>query len=287
MSLLSINLQAFVAVYEKSSVSAAADKLGVGQTAITQRIKSLERELGITLFTRSRKGMALTIEGQSLLKYCLRSSELEGETFAELNKGGIENDIELTIAGPTSFISGRAVHQCAEIYKKWPKLNIRFMINDQENRIDLIKQGLADIVVLYPHQVPLELDSKMIKPDEYILVGHPSWKDRDLKDILEKERIFAFHPEDQTSLNYLKSFDLLKFLKRPRLFVNENLALSSLLCYGVGFGILSKEIAKPFLEDQSLIKLNQGRTIKDPLALAWYPRVEMPIYLKEIVRSIK
>lgn len=287
MSLLNANLQAFLAIYQTSTVTGAADQLGIGQTAITQRIRSLETELGVTLFTRSRKGMTLTAEGNSLLKYCLRAQELEGETYSELKGSGIQTEVEIKIAGPTSFISGRVVTQCLEIYKKWPKLNLQFIIDDRENRIDLIKQGLADIVVLYPHQVPLELTSKIVKPDEYILLGHPSWKNRDLKEILENERLFAFHPEDQTSLNYLKSFDLLKYLKRPRLFANENLALSTLLRAGVGFGLLSREIAQPFLEEQSLIKLNQGRTMKDPLAIAWYPRNEMPPYLKEIIRLIK
>ncbi|MDZ4661983.1 MAG: LysR family transcriptional regulator [Pseudomonadota bacterium] len=287
MSLLSANLQAFLAVYEKSTVSGATEKLGIGQTAVTQRIRSLENELGVTLFTRSRKGMILTSEGKSLLKYCLRARELEGETIGDLKEGGRKSDIEIRFAGPTSFLSGRAAGQCKEIFKKWPRLNLHFIIDDSENRLDLIKQGLADIVVLHPHQVPLELDSKIIKPDEYLLVGHPEWKGRDLKDILENERLFAFHSEDQTSINYLKVYDFLKYLKRPRLFVNENLALLTFLQQGVGFGLLSREIARPFLEDKTLIKLNQGRTMKDPLALAWYPRSEMPNYFSEIIQSIK
>lgn len=70
--------------------------------------------------------MILTSEGNALLKYCMRCRELEGETYGELKKGGIDNDIELRIAGPTSFISGRAVPQCKTIYQKWPRLNLQF-----------------------------------------------------------------------------------------------------------------------------------------------------------------
>lgn len=287
MSLLNQNLQAFLAIYEKSTVSGAAESLGLGQTAITQRIRSLEQELGITLFTRSRKGMLLTAEGKLLLKYCLRSRELEGETLSELKNAGVKNGIDIRIAGPTSYLSGRAVPQLKSFFQKYPAVNIQFTVDDRPNRIDLIKQGLADIVVLRPHQVPNELDSKIIKPDEYFLVATSKWKQRDLSDILKNERLFAFHAEDDTSLNYLKSYDLLKHLKKPRLFANENLALSNLLQYGVGFGILSKEIAQPYLDSKTLIKLNQGRSLKDPLALAWYPRHEMASYFKEIIAAIK
>ncbi len=287
MMLMSQNLQAFLAIHETSTVTAAAEKLGLGQTAITQRIKALETDLGVSLFLRSRKGMSLTSEGKALLKYCLRTRELEGETLSELTNADKTREIEVRIAGPTSCLSGRVSSQCREILKKWSYLNIHFIIDDQENRLSLIKRGQADLVLLYPHQVPSELDSKVIKPDEYVLLGHPSWKGRELKDILENERLFAFHENDLTSINYLRNFDLLKHLKRSRLYVNENKMLAQLIVDGIGFGILSKEIAEPFLNEGKLIKLNQGKTMKDPLALAWFPRTEMPLYFREIIKSIK
>ena len=231
--------------------------------------------------------MSLTVEGKSLLSYCLRANELEGQTFSQLKNRGSEIEVELRIAGPTSFISGRAVPNCKEILRKWPRLNLQFTVDDRENRLELIKQGLVDIVVLHPHQVPPELDSKLLKPDEYVLLGHPSWKKRDLKEIIQAERMFAFHENDNTSLNYLKAFGLLQFLKRPRLFVNENLALSSLLKYGVGFGLLSKEIAAPALKSGELIDLNPGSTLRDSIALAWYPRASMPSYFKDVIKTLK
>ena len=287
MSLLNANLQAFVAIYENSTVTAAAKQLAIGQTAITQRLRALESELGVNLFIRSRKGMTLTAEGHSLLKYCQRARELEGETLSEFRSGGSQSEVDVTIAGPTSFISGRVVPQCVEIFKKWPKLNLHFIIDDRENRLTLLKQGIADIVALYPHQVSAELTSKIVKPDEYFLLGHPTWKNRELKEIIANERLFAFHADNNTSLNYLKSFILLKYLKRPRLFVNENLALSALLRSGSGFGLLSKEVAEPFLKNKSLITLNEGRTMKDALAIAWYYRKESPKYLADILRLIR
>lgn len=287
MSLLNHNLQAFLAVFENSTISAAAEKLGLGQTGVTQRIRALEKELSVSLFTRTRKGMVLTQEGQSLLKYCLRARELEGATLAELKNSASNNEVDLKIAGPTSCLSGRIVPQTKFVFQKWPKLNLHFIVDDRENRLELIKQGLADIVLLHPHQVPSELDSKMIKADEYLLLGHPSWGKRGLKEILENERLFAFHAKDETSLSYLKQFDLLKYLKRSRLFVNENKALAQLLMEGAGFGLLSKEIATPLLNENKLIGLNGGRSLKDELALAWYPRPEMPVYFKEIIKAIK
>jgi DNA-binding transcriptional LysR family regulator len=170
---------------------------------------------------------------------------------------------------------------------KWPRLNINFVIDDSDDRTSLLKNGLADIVALYPNQVALEFDSKLVKPDEYLLVCHPSWKDRSISEILGEERLFSFHENDPTSLNYLKTYNLLKFLKRPRMFVNENLALTKLLTSGVGCGILIKEIAAPLLKDKMLIALNEGKSMKEPMAFAWYPRQQMLPYFKDVLEALK
>lgn len=287
MSLIGANLEAFLAVYRNKTVLAASKTLGLGQTGVTQRIKALETELGVSLFLRSRKGMALTPDGETLLKHCLLVEESEGKILADLQGRGTTSEVSLKIAGPTSFISGRVISQCASVFKEWPKLNLHFKIDDTEDRTSLLKSGEADIVALYPHQVVPEFDSKLVKPDEYILLGHPSWKGRELREILEQERLFAFHETDNTSLNYLKTFNLLKYLKRPRLYVNENHALGKLLMEGVGFGILLKEIAAPLIQEKKVVVLNDERVMKDPLALAWYPRSQMPPYLKSLLSLIK
>ncbi|MGE0174678.1 MAG: LysR family transcriptional regulator [Oligoflexales bacterium] len=286
MSLLHPNLEAFYAIYLRKTVIAASKDLGISQTGVTQRLRALEREVGASLFTRSRLGMSLTTEGKFLLSFCLMTLESQGRFYSQVKDGGSRVSVDLRIAGPTSFIAGRVVPGCTEVYQRWPHLNLHFMIDDSENRVGLLKQAQADIVVLYPHQVQLEFDSKLVKPDEYCLVGHPSWKKLSLSTILSEQRLFAFHADDQTSLNYLKYFHLLKYLKRPRLFVNENSALIHLLVAGIGVGILAREIAKPLVESKRLVFLNEGKAMKDPLSLAWYSRSQMPAYFQDLLDTI-
>jgi len=68
----------FVAVAEGGQFQAAADDLGVTQQAVSKRVATLERELGVRLFTRTARGVRLTIDGQALLPHArelLRAAE--------------------------------------------------------------------------------------------------------------------------------------------------------------------------------------------------------------------
>ncbi len=62
-------LQIFMVVAQEGSFSAAADRLYVTQSAVSQHIKELEASLGRQLFQRGRRGVALTPQGDILLGY--------------------------------------------------------------------------------------------------------------------------------------------------------------------------------------------------------------------------
>jgi LysR family transcriptional regulator (chromosome initiation inhibitor) len=287
MMIANSQLPTFMVVAELLSISAAAKKLAITQTGATQRIKSLEQSLGTTLFTRSRSGMRLTEEGRLLLRYCMEVSHLEGQIFSGIKGAGQSREVELCIVGPMSLLAGRVVPRYSEIAPKWPNLNLRFVIDSHANRLNQLKRGTCDLAFVLPHEVGLELDSKRVKPVEYLLVATPKWKNRRLKEILETEKLLAYHPGDMTGLDYLRTFDLLEHFKRSKFCVSENITLIRLLQLGLGFGVLPKEIAEPMIDEGKLALLNQGRAYKMHFALAWYPRKEMPDYFREIVQMIK
>ncbi len=63
-------------------------------------------------------------------------------------------------------------------------------------------------------------------------------------------------------------------------------ALTSLVKEGVGYSALTEEFARPFIKDGSLINLNQDMHLDYPMALAWYPRSEMPPYFKSLIEAL-
>nr|WP_221473109.1 LysR family transcriptional regulator [Planomonospora venezuelensis] len=62
-------MRSFVRAAEVGRLRHAADELGVTQQAVSKRIAALERELGVRLFTRTARGVELTLDGQAFLPH--------------------------------------------------------------------------------------------------------------------------------------------------------------------------------------------------------------------------
>lgn len=69
-------LEIFVSVVEEGSFTAAANRLYMTQSAVSQHIHDLEAQVGIALFERGRRGVQFTEAGQTLYDYALRILEL-------------------------------------------------------------------------------------------------------------------------------------------------------------------------------------------------------------------
>lgn len=286
MSLLSPNLVAFMAIVKYKTVHGAAGAIHLTQTAVTQRIRALERQLKITLFIRTRRGMVLTQEGEALLRYCQAAKSLEGEALARIQKTGVETEVSLTISAPTSIMCSRIVPSCLPIIKKFPHLLMHFDVDDIDERHEKLRAGVADLVILREDDLRPEMAHKILEPEEYILVCSPQWKKRRLKEIIQHERIIDFDESDNITFDYLKHYDLFEQANHSRYFVNRTEDLALMVSEGIGYSTLAKEFAKPYVRDHELIILNHGKSLNIPLVLAWFDRPEPPNYFSAVVKAI-
>src|SRR5215472_12485616 len=84
-------IEGFLEVARRGTVSRAAENLFVTQPSLTARLLSLEQELGEPLFVRTRQGMRLTDAGRAFLPYAERAMRTlrDGrEALAEVREGG-------------------------------------------------------------------------------------------------------------------------------------------------------------------------------------------------------
>ena len=110
---------AFLKAFERNSFSDAARDLGYTQSAVSQMIKSLEAELGVTLLVRSRSGVTLTYEGRHLLPYirdtvnAYRMLQSQAAGFSGLEQGTIRLG---TFTSVSSFLLPPAIELYQGLY---------------------------------------------------------------------------------------------------------------------------------------------------------------------------
>lgn len=80
-------LEIFQCVAQEHSISRAAFRLSRVQSNVSTRVKQLEERLGVPLFVRTRRGLALTDEGHTLLAYAERLLALSREASEALSNG--------------------------------------------------------------------------------------------------------------------------------------------------------------------------------------------------------
>ena len=134
------DLQAFVAVVEAGSFTAAAERLDTAKSAISRRISALEERLGVQLLQRTTRTLNLTETGRSFYE---RSSRIlsdldEAESAVQQQHGDLRGT--LRIALPLSFGVRHMCKPIAAFARLHPDLRFDLDLNDR--RIDLIEEGV-------------------------------------------------------------------------------------------------------------------------------------------------
>ncbi|MBP8294524.1 MAG: LysR family transcriptional regulator [Burkholderiales bacterium] len=202
-------LRRFLAVATDGSISAAAQRLAITQPALSKSINQLEARLGVQLFERLPRGVALTAFGQTLLPHARR---IEAEChFAEVEmrafRSGRSGRLRVG-AGPFFGVAllPRAV---ARLQAQYPELTVELEVGVNElthprlfdGKLDLVFCGLPD-----PESVPpfiarhafFEMQSRIVAGG-----GHP---------LLAKKRIapgdlapypWAIYQQDREMVSHL------------------------------------------------------------------------------------
>ena len=106
-------LRYLIAISEHGSINAAAQNLYVSQSNLSTAIKELERELGITIFTRSNRGVTLTNDGTELLGYARQVIEQADMMEARYARGRTEH-MHLAVSTQHYYFSLQAFINVAE-----------------------------------------------------------------------------------------------------------------------------------------------------------------------------
>ncbi|HOX23799.1 MAG TPA: LysR family transcriptional regulator, partial [Elusimicrobiales bacterium] len=116
-------LKAFHAIYRLGSVSEAARRLYVTQSAASQSLARLEKELGAALFSRAGKKLVPFPSAHALFSLCDPFLQSLEQGLAGLEKRRLSPAGVLRIGAPVEFGSRQLVGLCADFRKRYPDVS--------------------------------------------------------------------------------------------------------------------------------------------------------------------
>ena len=173
-----------VAISEAGSINRAAELLYVAQPSLTGAMQELEKELGVTLFSRSGRGVALTNDGTEFLHYARQVLQQYEVLLEKYGKNGTLKKKFGVSCQHYSF----AVKSFVELVKRFGMEEYEFSIRETRTRdvIDDVFSGKSELGILYLsdfNRKPLE---KLLRANQlefhpltecsayvYLWKGHP------------------------------------------------------------------------------------------------------------------
>lgn len=285
----------FVSVAETLNFRESARRLGVSQSSVSRQIVDLEAHLGVTLFTRSSRSVALTEEGKSFLPYArdmLRTADSAKFLMSQMSSG----KRHLSVA--TVSTSAPVLIKCLDVFfRRHPDIAVDVSLNNGREQIHAMREEKHDFHFAHAAMLPDDgrLDYLVTHTDDLVIVvpkGHALTR-RPLPlsfSELENER-FLISYEAGYPLLYNQILDVC----RAHSFVPKSMnrfdkAESVLLAIsaGLGFSILPSALpAQYFPNTVDIIPITDADTKRTYIA-AWPRKTVNPsasLFL-EVVREV-
>ncbi|MCI6716915.1 MAG: LysR family transcriptional regulator [Mollicutes bacterium] len=196
-----LHLKYAIAVSETGSISKAAERLYVAQPNVSRAIKDLESDLGITIFERTKKGIALTPDGERLVEYSKRLLN-QFDEMEKIFKGQQKKNV-FSIAVPrASYVSNAFVEfsktlnnidNIEAFYKETNAYRVIHNIMEENYKLGIVRYYAEHDKYFKELFDKKELNYELINEFNYVLVFNndsPLAKlteitQQDLKDLME------------------------------------------------------------------------------------------------------
>jgi DNA-binding transcriptional LysR family regulator len=161
-------IAAFDAVARSQSFKQAAEALSLSDSAISHRIRELEKLLGTSLFHRTTRVVTLSAEGAWLHQQTRVPLQALETTFGSLVQG---RDV-VRISALPSFARLRLVPSLTAFQRSHPTVSIAI---DPTTRTVNLRQGEADIAIRFAHSAPQAFHCEQLLDDEWFAVAAPRY----------------------------------------------------------------------------------------------------------------
>lgn len=269
-------LIAFARAGDLGSYSAAARSMSITPSAVSKSVQRLEKQLGVALFTRTTRSLVLTPEGQELHQRARRLLLAAEEIEQAASTLRAEPSGVLRIAAPVPLGIHLLAPALPVFRKQYPDITLDLRLNDQF--VDIVEEGI-DVALRIGDLADSRLLSRRLAEQKLRCFATP--------DYLAK-RGTPGHPEQLTehdliNLRFQSSGQMLRWpfqldskavelIPDAQIIVDSSDALLAALLNGAGIGMTSQLLARPYLENGSLVPVLASFTVENRVITAVWPQ---------------
>lgn len=176
------HLKIFIAVYDRLSITHAAEALHMTQPVVTRTIKEIEQHYGVQLFDRMNRRLYVTNAGHHLYTHAKRVVE----AFDHMEKEARNADGHFTLSiGSTLYLGSFLLPQILkELKERYPNAGIHARVSNAESLQRALHGNELDFALIEDHVEHPTLNSKPFFQDQLVLIlpkDHP---------LLQKEELY-------------------------------------------------------------------------------------------------
>lgn len=288
-------LKQFLALAETLNFGRASDECHISISALSRNIRQLEEELGVALFNRDNRTVALTQEGQKFLKYARDTSRQWNLIRHELADNSDQLRGEISLYGSVTASYSFLYELLRRFRVAYPGIEIKLRTGDPEHAIAHILDGKEDITIAAkPANLPRGVAFKpmavspllFIAPIDQQVPNVPSGVPESVQEwanipmILSESGVSRAHVDD-----WFRQRDI-----TPRIYaqVTGNEAIVSMVSLGFGIGVVPKIVldnsplrervqvldVKPELAPYDIGLFALNKSLKNPMVEAFWSLIE-------------
>lgn len=171
---LNLNLyRVFYVVAKTKSFSESSKVLHISQPAISKHIQNLEYELNIILFYRNNRGIELTPEAKTLLRYVEKAYNflMLGEKQLQETKELMQGKVSIGITSSLGVYYLK--EKIEEFMKEHPNIIIKMASNNNKALFNLLTQHTLDLLIIVGEEPNKDLKTIKLTNDEYCFAYNP------------------------------------------------------------------------------------------------------------------
>lgn len=269
-------LECLAAIVEEGGFERAAQRLHITQSAVSQRLRVLEAQVGSVLIVRSRP-LKATPAGQLLLKHSQQLRLLRADLERDLRDltpggaGGLRADERIAIAINADSIATWAMGALHDLVRQ--RLPLEIIVDDQDFTQEWLRSGQVLGCVTTLKQALRGCKMVPLGAMPYVAVASASYAEQYLPQGLTPHNFrdvsfLSFNRKDDMAAEFVARAFGLKRVALNHLFVPGSEAQMRAVAAGWAVGVMPELMARQALADGSMVDLAPGRSL--PIQLYWH-----------------